>query len=45
MIEDKKKLLCAVMNIVECQPGGQCQQVTAEEVGIPNFFGMEFSSR
>ena len=45
MIEDKKKLLCAVMNIVECQPGGQCQQVTAEEVGIPNFLRIDFQKK
>jgi hypothetical protein len=30
------------MDLVECLPGGKCQQVTAEEVGIPNFLRIDF---
>jgi len=43
--DGSKELLCAVMNIVECQPGGQCQHVTAEEVGIPNFLRIDFQKK
>jgi hypothetical protein len=38
-------LICAVMDVVECQPGGKCQQVTAEEVGIPHFFKINFKEK
>jgi len=38
-------LICAVMDIVECQPGGKCQQVTAEDVGIPSFFKINFKEK
>ena len=43
--DGSKELLCAVMNIVECLPAGQCQQVTAEEVGIPNFLRIDFQKK
>jgi len=38
-------LICAVMDVVECQPGGKCQQVTAEDVGIPHFFKINFKEK
>lgn len=38
-------LICAVMDVVECQPGGKCQQVTAEEVGIPQFLRINFKEK
>ena len=38
-------LICAVMDIVECQPGGKCQQVTAEDVGIPHFLKINFKEK
>jgi hypothetical protein len=43
--DGSKELLCAVMNIVECQPGGKCLNVTAEEVGIPNFLRIDFKKK
>ena len=43
--DGSKELLCAVMDLVECQPGGRCQQVTAEEVGIPNFLRIDFKNK
>ena len=43
--DGSKELLCAIMNLVECQPGGKCQQVTAEEVGIPNFLRIDFKKK
>jgi hypothetical protein len=33
------------MDLIECQPGGKCQQVTAEEVGIPNFLRIDFKEK
>jgi hypothetical protein len=38
-------LICAVMDVVECQPGGKCQQLTAEDVGIPHFFKINFKEK
>jgi 6-phosphogluconate dehydrogenase len=43
--DGSKELICSVMDIVECQPGGKCQQVTAEEVGIPYFFYISFKDK
>jgi len=43
--DGSKELLCAVMDLVECQPGGKCQQVTAEEVGIPHFLRIDFKKK
>ena len=40
-----KPLICAVMDLIECQPGGKCQQVTAEDVGIPHFLKINFKEK
>ncbi len=48
MAEDfdgSKELICSIMDIVECGPGGKCQQVTAEEVGIPHFLKINFKNK
>jgi 6-phosphogluconate dehydrogenase len=43
--DGSKELICAVMDLVECQPGGKCQQVTAEDVGIPRFLKINFKEK
>ena len=43
--DGSKALICAVMDIAECQPGGKCQQVTAEEIGIPSFLRINFKEK
>lgn len=43
--DGSKELICSIMDIVECVPGGKCQQVTAEEVGIPHFLKINFKSK
>jgi hypothetical protein len=43
--DGSKDLLCAVMDIIECLPGGKCIEVTAEEVGIPNFLRIDFKKQ
>ena len=43
--DGSKELLCAVMDIIECVPGGKCMEVTAEEVGIPNFLRTNFEKK
>jgi hypothetical protein len=41
--DGSKPLLCAVIDVVECGSGGKCQQVTAEDVGIPRFLTIKNS--
>ncbi len=43
--DGSKPLLCAVIDIVECSSGGKCQQVTAEDVGIPRFLKVNFKEK
>lgn len=43
--DGSKELICSIMDIVECGPGGKCQQVTAEDVGIPNFLKINFKNK
>ena len=43
--DGSKELICAVMDLVECGPGGKCQQVTAEAAGIPHFFKINFEDK
>jgi hypothetical protein len=43
--DGSKELICSVMDIVECQPGAKCPEVSAEEVGIPIFFKINFKDK
>ena len=43
--DGSKELLCAVMDLIECMPGGKCIEVTAEDVGIPNFLRTDFMKK
>lgn len=43
--DGSKPMLCAVIDIVECGSGGKCQQVAAEEVGIPRFLKVNFKEK
>ena len=43
--DGSKELLCAVMDIIECVPGGKCMEVTSEEVGIPTFLRTNFKDK
>ena len=40
-----KPLICAAMELVECEPGGKCLPVTAEQIGIPQFFKINFAEK
>ena len=43
--DGSKGLICSVMDVAECQPGGKCQEVSVEEVGIPYFFKINFEDK
>ncbi|UCD58012.1 MAG: hypothetical protein JSV16_02545 [Candidatus Hydrogenedentota bacterium] len=43
--DGSKPLICAVIEVVECGPGGECQRVSVEEVGIPRFVRIDFEKK
>ena len=43
--DGSKELICSIINVVECGPGGKCQQLTAEDVGIPDFLRINFEGK
>ncbi len=43
--DGSKALLCATMTINECVPAEGCERVTAESVGAPLFFRIDFASK
>ena len=43
--DGSKELICSIMDIIECEHGGKCQEVSAEEVGIPHFFKINFKKK
>ena len=43
--DGSKPLICAVIDIVECEPGGECQRVTAETVNVPRFVRINFEEK
>jgi hypothetical protein len=43
--DGSKPLICALMDLVECQPGGNCQSKTAVELGLPQFFRINFQEK
>ena len=40
--DGSKPLICAAVNVVECFPGGKCQNVSAEDVNLPDFLRFDF---
>lgn len=43
--DGSKPLICALMDLVECQPGGKCESKTAEELDLPQFFRINFEEK
>jgi hypothetical protein len=44
-IDGTRNLLCAPQLVIECGPGGDCEQEMAASVNLPNFFQIDFSAR
>ena len=40
--DGSQTLYCALMDTVQCMPGGKCQEVEAEEVNLPSFIVIDF---
>jgi hypothetical protein len=43
--DGSKELLCACMRVIECGPDGNCTEVSAEEIGIPEFLKINFKQK
>jgi hypothetical protein len=43
--DGSKELLCACMRVIECGPDGDCAEVSAEEIGIPEFLKINFKQK
>jgi hypothetical protein len=43
--DGSKPLLCAVIDVVECAPGGGCERLTAESIGLPQFLWINFDEK
>ena len=40
-----KDLMCACMRVIECGPDGNCDEVLAEDVGLPQFLRINFEKK
>ena len=43
--DGSKELMCACMRVIECGPDGNCTEVSAEEIGIPQFLEINFEKK
>jgi hypothetical protein len=43
--DGSKELMCACIRVIECGPDGNCVQVSAEEIGIPQFLKINFEQK
>ena len=43
--DGSKELICACMRIMECGPDGKCVEVSAGEIGIPEFLRINFQQK
>ena len=43
--DGKKNLICAPVDLIECLPGGKCNQIVADEIDFPDFFRINFEKK
>ncbi len=43
--DGSKPLICAAVDVTECFAGGKCQNVSAEEVNLPDFLRFNFEDK
>jgi len=43
--DGSRELMCACARIIECTPDGNCREVQAEDVGVPEFLRINFEKR
>ena len=44
-IDGSEPVICALMNIMECVPEGECRRTSAEDAGIPRFLQVDFAKQ
>ena len=42
---EPNNLLCAITEVVECSPLGNCQALTAEDAGLPDFLVVDLAEK
>jgi len=45
VFDGSKPLYCALMDTVQCLPGGECQELEAEDVNLPDFLVIDFKKK
>jgi hypothetical protein len=43
--DGSRSLLVAIIDVIECQPGGQCENVSPQQARIPRFLEIEFDQK
>ena len=43
--DGSKQLYCAIMDTVQCFPGGECEEVDVEAVNLPDFLILNFKKK
>ena len=43
--DGSRPLLMAVIDVIECRPGGDCEKVSPQDAGIPRFFEIDFKKK
>ena len=43
--DGKKNLICAPVDLIECGPGGNCNQIVADAIDFPDFFRINFEKK
>ena len=43
--DGSQNLICAVIEIHECAPGGDCQRVQVEDINLPRFVTIDFKAK
>ena len=43
--DGSKPLVCALMRVLQCTPDGNCVQVSAEDIGLPEFLSMNLKQK
>jgi hypothetical protein len=44
-VDGSKPLVCAILETVQCLPGQECLRGSAENVGLPYFFQVDFQGK
>jgi len=45
VFDGSKPLYCALMDTVQCVPGGECTEIEPEEVNLPDFLAINFKKK